>query len=91
MATKHTFRADGFGKLETKSITPLQAIRLQCRECYGFDPSWYDDVANCLSPECPLYPFRFGKDPGRAPATEKQREASRRNVRKALSLGAQSH
>lgn len=85
MATEHTFQVDGFGGTETRRITPLQAIRLQCRECYGFDPAWREDVKECLSTLCPLYPFRLGRDPGRAPKSEKHIQAARRNITKSRS------
>ena len=78
MATWHTYRSDGFGGTTSRKISPLQAIRQQCRACYGFASSVVSDIDGCPSEMCPLYPFRLGRDPGRR-VTEKQREARRRN------------
>jgi len=60
---------------------PMAAIRAHCLECCGGSSK---EVEQCTAPGCNLYPYRFGKDPNRAPASEKQREAARQNVRKAL-------
>ena len=60
---------------------PMAAIRQHCLECCGGSSK---EVERCTAPGCNLYPYRFGKDPNRAPASEKQREAARRNIRKAL-------
>jgi len=43
--------------------TPVKAIRAKCLECSGGS---YRDVRECLIPECPLYPFRMGKNPNRS-------------------------
>lgn len=45
-----------------RSKTPLRAIRAKCLECSSGKPS---EVRNCLVEDCPLYPFRFGKNPSR--------------------------
>lgn len=51
-------------KYEYKT-NPIKAIRDKCLNdcCAG---SSYE-VENCLCPSCPLYPFRFGKNPFRTP------------------------
>lgn len=41
-------------------ISPIRAIRAKCVDCCG--DSIYE-VKNCLSIECPLYEYRFGKNP----------------------------
>lgn len=41
---------------------PVKAIRAFCLECSGDSPS---EVKSCPRSECPLYPFRFGKNPYR--------------------------
>ena len=52
-----------------KARTPLKAIKLQCQECMGLDRREknpvkpYDDIRNCTAPMCPLFDFRFGKNP----------------------------
>jgi len=42
-----------------KKLTPLKAVKQYCKEscCAGDVKSWKD----CLSPECPLFIYRFGK------------------------------
>jgi len=62
MAVKHTIRKDGNGNTKEVSLTPLTAIRAQCLECMGWS---YEEVKNCTSPLCPLYPFRLGNNPSR--------------------------
>jgi hypothetical protein len=59
----------------------LRAIRRKCLWCSGGDPK---EVASCLVPDCALFPFRMGKNPWRAEATDAQREASRRNAARLL-------
>ena len=52
-----------------KARSPLQAIKLFCRECMGSDrrkkakAENYELVRDCPDPMCPLYDFRFGKNP----------------------------
>lgn len=41
-------------------LTPLRAIRLNCIDCSGWSRN---EVKLCVIPHCPLYPFRFGKNP----------------------------
>lgn len=63
------------------------AIRLKCGACMGGDANRMPvgDVARavdeCASTACPLWPFRFGRDPWRE-VSEAQREASRANAAK---------
>jgi len=42
---------------------PLKAIRKNCIECSGGS---YLEVELCPCTTCPMYPFRFGKNPYRA-------------------------
>lgn len=44
-------------------LTPLRAIREKCVDCMC--GSFYE-VKLCPSTDCPLYEFRFGKNPNRA-------------------------
>jgi len=46
-----------------KGRPSVKVIRKFCLECMGGS---YKDVAECLSPKCYLYEFRFGKNPNRA-------------------------
>jgi hypothetical protein len=43
--------------------TPLKAIRANCIICAGGSSH---EVKLCTIPTCPLYPFRFGRNPSRA-------------------------
>lgn len=61
MAVKHTIR-DNKGGTREVSLTSLSAIRTFCLECVGWG---YYEVEKCTSPLCPLFPFRFGKNPSR--------------------------
>jgi hypothetical protein len=45
-----------------KRLTPIKAIRKICLECMGY--SWVE-VKRCIRSECPLFEFRFGKNPAR--------------------------
>jgi len=63
MPIKHKIQTDGNGKIKEVFITPMKAIRHYCKECCGFNAR---AVKECTSTYCPLYPYRFGKQPGRA-------------------------
>ena len=75
-----------------KAKKPLKAIRLFCCECMGSSRLKQKlsvpaaDIEGCTDWDCPLYDFRFGKNPF-LQRTAKQSEASRRNVLKALKVG----
>lgn len=43
-------------------LTPIKAIRAKCLECSNYQPK---EVRECIIPDCPLYPFRMGKNPNR--------------------------
>lgn len=48
---------------ETKNkVSALKAIRLNCLQCSGNSSK---EVKLCVMSDCPLYPFRFGKNPFR--------------------------
>jgi len=59
-------------KVVTTKAELLKRIRLNCVECFG-GPRFSEnkeqtvqhagEIAECPSPECAFYPFRFGKDP----------------------------
>jgi len=49
--------------MEEKRISPLKAIRLKCLDCSCGSSN---EVKLCPAEKCPLYPFRFGKNPNRA-------------------------
>lgn len=60
-----------------KRTTPTRAIRQKCLECAGDQQS---EVRLCHMDDCPLWPFRMGKNPnasrpwlkGRVPACGKK-------------------
>jgi len=58
----------------TKRKNPVKAIRQFCLECVCGVPA---EVENCTSTLCPLYAFRFGKNPYRKPMTQEQRQQRR--------------
>ena len=87
MPVYHTYRTDGFGATKSSKLTPIKAIRLQCKECYGFSPSYFADIEDCPSELCPLFPFRHGKDPslkGRARSQKQKDSAEKRGKELAL-------
>ena len=43
-------------------MTPLKAIRLKCLDCMCQNAA---EVARCVCPDCPLFPYRFGHNPAR--------------------------
>ena len=55
-------------------MTPIKAIRVKCLDC------WYGqayEVSMCVLKDCPLYPFRLGKNPNRKREyTEEQKKAA---------------
>lgn len=63
----------------TQSSNPLKAIREKCLDCvYNAH-----EVSMCVSTNCALHPFRFGKNPFKAKRvyTEDQKEAFRENLK----------
>lgn len=49
--------------MEEKRITPMKAIRLKCLDCCCGSSH---EVKLCAATNCPLYPYRLGKNPNRA-------------------------
>lgn len=81
MSVKHTYK-DFDGKLITKKLSPVKAIRKFCLVCLGGSP---DEIRRCTDETCPLYPFRFGKDPGRKlDLTDEQRQEMAETFKKRL-------
>lgn len=62
--------------------SPIKAIRAKCLECSNYQ---YSEVRECPVEECPLYAFRFGKNPYRAKRilTEEHKEELRERLKKA--------
>lgn len=63
-----------------KKITPLRAIRAKCIDCMCGSSF---EVAQCPSDLCPLYDFRFGKNPN-VKLSEEERERRRQLARENL-------
>lgn len=51
----------------------MHAIRYFCAECFGYSIS---DIEGCTAPNCPLFPFRFGKDPSPHKKMENYRQSA---------------
>lgn len=62
MPIKHTCIVGDNQKTAEMMLSMGRADRLHCLECVGF--SAYE-VRNCSHTICAMWPFRFGKDPGR--------------------------
>ena len=56
---------------------PAKAIREYCLSCCLESTM---EVKLCPASDCALHAFRFGKNPYRAPKTEAQLEAARKNA-----------
>ena len=48
---------------------PVKAIRAKCLDCCCGQAN---EVKLCPCPDCPLYPFRFGTNPYRAPREKRE-------------------
>ena len=62
--------------MDHEALSPMQVIRAKCVDCAGSS----DEVRKCVAVACPLWPFRTGKNPWRAPPSEAQRESGRRTI-----------
>jgi len=78
---------DGFIYFPRKVTKPLGAIKRFCGECMGMDrriktPQFpHDDIRNCTDPMCPLFDFRFGKNPFmKRLLSEEQKKAARERM-----------
>lgn len=61
-------------------VTPLEAIRAKCLDCV-YNAS---EVKACVSTNCPLHPFRFGKNSFiKRELTEEQKAAAIERMKKA--------
>lgn len=62
--------------MNDKRISPLKAIRLKCLDCSCGSTN---EVRLCQITDCPLFPYRSGKNPNmRKEATPAQLEALRK-------------
>lgn len=68
-------------KGEGKRLTPLRAIRLKCLDCAYTS----NEVDLCPCVDCPLYRFRFGKNPN-VQLSEEERERRSQMARENLAF-----
>ena len=76
-----------------KYKSPLKAIREQCVECMGGRESYgyVKRISECVSPSCPTYAFRFGKNLYHTQSfTSEQRKERADRLRRSLSDDARS-
>jgi len=65
-----------------ENTSPLKAIRANCLECNNTAL----EVKLCPCTSCPLWPFRFGKNPyNKRKLTDEQREAAAARLKLARS------
>lgn len=72
--------AADLAKLGMDRISRGAAIRAKCLQCMCGSAK---EVLLCGSGNCPLWPFRMGTDPWRAPMPEEQRAAAAERLAKA--------
>lgn len=51
-----------FDQEVSENTNVLRAIRLKCYDCSCYQSN---EVRDCIVTDCPLYPFRLGKNPFR--------------------------
>lgn len=71
-------------EIDNNSIikSPLKAIKAYCIECSG---NQINEVKKCPCTSCPLYAFRFGKNPySTRTLTEEQRQRQAERMRQNL-------
>jgi hypothetical protein len=57
-----------------RRMGPLKALRLRCIDCSGGSAP---EVRLCTAVQCPAWPFRMGRNPWRAPASDERRARAR--------------
>ena len=62
-----------------KTTSPIRAVRLKCLDCTCNSPK---AVEACPIKACPLWAFRFGRNPYRKPVSEERRAAAAERMRK---------
>ena len=55
--------------------TPLKSIRAKCLDCMCGNSN---EVKLCVQDDCPIYRYRFGKNPTRQASARKLHETSRK-------------
>ena len=66
---------------EKEITSPIKAIKAKCLDCCC---GQREEVKLCPAVDCPLYPFRLGKNPNRSRnMTDEQRQAAKERLAKA--------
>ena len=68
-----------------KKLSPLKAIRAKCLDCSVYQ---YSEISNCNISDCPLYPYRMGKNPNRKGIGNSSAFTKKVGVETAVSLAA---
>ena len=71
--------------MSTTKTELLKTIRKKCLDCVCFQAR---EVELCPSSDCPLWPYRFAKDPFITPLTEAQRASRMNSLRKAWDMNS---
>lgn len=66
--------------MDEKITSPIKAIRAKCLDCCCES---YQEVKECTVKKCPLWDFRFGKNPFRKQMSEEQRKAAGERLKNA--------
>ncbi len=56
-------------RYRAQATSPTKAIRAMCVYCMNGQPR---EVAKCTAPQCPLFPFRMGRNPFHGRAKKKE-------------------
>ena len=72
-----------FNQEVKENTNVLRAIRLKCYDCSAYQTN---EVRDCIVNNCPLYPFRLGKNPFRKKelTEEKRKELRERFINNVL-------
>ena len=72
-----------FDQEVSENTNVLRAIRLKCYDCSSYQSN---EVRDCIVTNCPLYPFRLGKNPFRKKelTEEKRNELRERFINNVL-------
>lgn len=79
MTSKTTTILAPNGTREVSIATPMKAIRAKCLDCSGGSAN---EVKHCPITDCPLYPYRLGKNPFRRQQSQEQRAAASERLKR---------
>lgn len=69
-------------KIGHNRIPPMKAIRLKCLDCCCGNAA---EVRRCSILDCPLWPFRLGRNRWRSPISDERRGILSENAKKRFS------